>query len=97
MPSVQASAQPVARRESDCNCGRCGEGVYFVEGVVGPERWQHCRTNQSRCAPICAECGEPAAFQIGGDYVGGDGAFGFRRSKWVCRAHAGNQLYIDRI
>lgn len=84
-------------REAECNCDRCGEGVYVVAGVGGPDRWRHVRTQLPRCAPICAECGEPAAFQIGADYVGGDGAFGFRRLKWVCVTHASGQLHIDRV
>jgi hypothetical protein len=87
----------IAPREAECNCHRCGEGVYFVEGVVGPDRWRHVRTHQSRCAPICTTCSAPATVQIGHDASAGDGTFGFRRLEWRCAAHSHGQLHIDRV
>ncbi len=97
-PTDQAhtSAAPVTR-EAECACHRCGEGLYFVEGVKGPERWRHVRTDQSRCAPICSECSAPATFQIGTDAISGHGSFGFRRLEWRCAEHTRGQMYIDRV
>lgn len=94
---MSTSAAVAARaRTADCNCSHCGEGVYYVPGIVGPQRWRHVRTDDWRCAPVCGRCGEPATHRIGGDNLDGGQVPGFVTKDWRCSGCLRGQLLIER-
>jgi len=90
--AVQPTEPPAPRHllakpmSPDCVCHKCREGIYYVEGVSGPERWKHFRTDSYRCAPICSQCGLPATVRIGAPTMSGDGSVNFKTLRHLCRA-----------
>lgn len=76
-------------------CGRCHEPVRFVDGVRGPDRWRHTRTDAVACSPLCWQCGAPATEGIGHSSVDGGGYPTFITEKWACAACAGKRLLIQ--
>lgn len=83
-------------REQECVCPQCGEGLFYVEGIRGPERWKHTRTGDWRCAPVCRDCGQPGTERIGHETVGGDGFLTFISKFWLCVTCARRRLFIER-
>jgi hypothetical protein len=73
---------PVA--EDIVNCDRCGERVRFIDGIRGPERWLHVRTEDHQCHPLCAKCGGDGRYQIGRWDVDGGQVPVFHRDHWEC-------------
>lgn len=95
---MTAESLPPSRdpREQECVCRDCGEGLYFVEGVVGKARWRHVRTGSPICLPRCRECDQPASKRIGVDRMGGDGFLQFVTKFWLCETCARGRLFIER-
>lgn len=82
---------------SDIRCHRCAEPVYFVDGIVGPDRWHHVRTQSPVCAPRCQHCGAPADVKIGASSLDGGGMPCFVLHHWECGPCAQKQLRIEAV
>jgi hypothetical protein len=81
--------------DAEATCPKCGEGLYFVLGIRGPERWKHCRTGVTPCEPLCAKCGKRGIFKIGKHNIGGDGFNTFYLDHWECGACARETCRIE--
>lgn len=86
---------PATAPVAEARCGECGEDVYFVEGLRGPQRWKHCRTGDWQCQPICATCGQPGIIRIGRHDMGGDGFPAFILDHWECGSCARQTCRIE--
>jgi hypothetical protein len=95
--ALKAVDAMVAWLKSDAQCPRCGESLYFVEGVRGPARWRHARTDAVECHPLCKHCGQPGIYQIGQPDVDGCQWPVFRLSHWECASCAKGKLRIEHL
>jgi hypothetical protein len=89
------SAPSASLAQHTSTCANCGEIKYFVEGVRGPERWRHIRTNLVECEPVCAKCGARGVFKIGTHAAGGDGFNTFHFDHWECGDCASKTCRIE--
>lgn len=95
-PPDTVIAPPIGLDSSHtATCGRCREMVYFVAGVIGPERWRHVATNQAACDPRCKHCGAPGEIQVGSHDMDGGQVPVFRHSHWECGTCARRTLRIQ--
>jgi len=82
---------------AEARCSDCGEDLYFVEGVIGPARWRHVRTDAHACAPLCAVCGAAGEIKIGRSDLDGGQRPCFVLHHWECAACAQHTCRIEYI
>jgi hypothetical protein len=88
---------PSVARAVECHCHNCGEGLYFVEGVYGPARWRHVRTETVDCRPVCQQCGQMGTEKVGRATQGGDGFPTFITEYFLCAPCADRRGFIEVV